>query len=215
MFNTILIFHQVVVTLYLLFFLIKVAMLLLAKQQNTMNFRKKTMWLEMMLSTLFLLSGLYLSFYSGEVRRGDWFWGKIVLVVAVVPIGIIAFRKLSKTLAILALLILIYIYGISETHSLTFQKETYNIPSYDANAVSPAAKIAYGGQIYQNACATCHGSDGKLGLSGSFDLTKINLDGDQIIEVITYGRVNMPAFKKVITPDQISAVSMYVATLKK
>jgi len=214
MFSNILITHKIVVSLYLLFFLIKVVMLLVAKPEKAMGFRKRTMWMEMTLSVLFLITGLYLAFNSGEVRVGNWFWGKVVLIVAVVPIGIIAFRKMNKMLAILALLILIYIYGISETHSLRFHHH-YNIAASDANTNNPAAKIAYGQQVYSKACQPCHGSDGKLGLSGAFDLTQANLDGDQTIEVVTNGRKTMPAFKSTLTADQIAAVSMYVITLKK
>jgi mono/diheme cytochrome c family protein len=214
MFNNILLLHKIVVSLYLLFTIIKVAMLLLAKKENTMRFRKKTMFIEITLSVLFLFSGLYLAFTSGTVREGNWFWGKVILIIAVIPIGIIAFRKFNKALAILALLILIYIYGISETHSLTF-KEIYNIAAPDSTTTTPAAKIAYGQQVYATACVACHGSDGTLSLSGAFDLTKINLDKDQTVEVITNGRNNMPAFIKALTPNQINAVSMYVLTLKK
>jgi uncharacterized membrane protein SirB2 len=214
MFSNILLLHKIVVSLYLLFTLIKVGMLLFAKQENTTKFRKKTMFIEITLSVLFLFSGLYLAFNSGAMREGNWFWGKVILIIAVIPIGIIAFRKFNKALAILALLILIYIYGISETKSLTF-KNTYNINPSETNTTTPAAETAYGGQIYQTACVACHGSDGKLGLSGAFDLTKTNLDKDQTVEVITNGRNNMPAFKKVLTPDQVNAVSMYVLTLKK
>jgi cytochrome c553 len=177
MFRNLLYLHIVVVTLYLLFFLIKVVILLFTKQETTINFRKRTMWFEMILSVLFLVTGLYLAFTSGEVREGNRFFGKVILIIAVVPIGIVALRKLNKALAIFALLILVYIYGISETHSLTFKKN-YDIASYDANTINPAVKIAYGRQVYQTTCVSCHGSDGTLGLSGASDITKINLDGE-------------------------------------
>jgi uncharacterized membrane protein SirB2 len=214
MFSNILLTHKIVVTLYLLFTLVKVGMLLFAKRENTTKFRKKTMFIEITLSVLFLFSGLYLAFNSGAVREGNWFWGKVVLIIAVIPIGIIAFRKFNKALGILALLILIYIYGISETKSLTF-KTTYNITPSGTNTTGTTAEAAYGGQVYQTACIACHGSDGKLGLSGAFDLTKTNLNQDQTVEVITNGRKNMPAFKNMLTADQIDAVSTYVLTLKK
>lgn len=70
--------------------------------------------------------------------------------------------------------------------------------------------------LYTLNCASCHGMDGKLGGSGSKDLSKSILSDSEMIEIITNGKNNMPAMKDVIQdPAKIKNVADFVKTLRK
>ena len=72
-----------------------------------------------------------------------------------------------------------------------------------------------GKQLFLNNCASCHGVDGKLGMSGAKNLTKTKLTDSEINKIITYGKRSMPAFKELIpTAEEIDAVVQHVQTLK-
>jgi cytochrome c6 len=69
--------------------------------------------------------------------------------------------------------------------------------------------------LYTLNCASCHGMDGKLGGSGSKDLSKSNLTDSEMIEIITNGKKNMPAIKDVIQdPSKIKKLAEFVKTLR-
>lgn len=70
--------------------------------------------------------------------------------------------------------------------------------------------------LYTLNCASCHGMDGKLGGSGSKDLSKSNLTDSEMIEIITNGKNNMPAMKDVIQDQsKIKNLAEFVKTLRK
>ena len=80
-------------------------------------------------------------------------------------------------------------------------------------AASPAnansARGASGAEIYRQACAPCHGPDGKGGHGGGAPLDK-SKDLAAVMLVIREGRKNMPPFGAALTPAQIQAVGAYV-----
>jgi mono/diheme cytochrome c family protein len=70
--------------------------------------------------------------------------------------------------------------------------------------------------LYTLNCASCHGMDGKLGGSGSKDLSKSSLSDAEMIDIITNGKNNMPAMKDVIQdPKKIKNLAAFVKTLRK
>ena len=70
--------------------------------------------------------------------------------------------------------------------------------------------------LYTLNCASCHGMDGKLGGSGSKDLSKSTLSDTEMIDIITNGKNNMPAMKDVIPdPAKIKNLAEFVKTLRK
>ena len=72
-----------------------------------------------------------------------------------------------------------------------------------------------GAQLFLNNCASCHGVNGKLGMSGAKNLSKIILNDKQIARVIMNGKGTMPAFKEILSSDtEIQAVVKHVRTLK-
>lgn len=70
--------------------------------------------------------------------------------------------------------------------------------------------------LYMLNCASCHGMDGKLGGSGSKDLSNSKLSENEMIEIITNGKNNMPAMKDVIQDQtKIKNLAEFVKTLRK
>ena len=70
--------------------------------------------------------------------------------------------------------------------------------------------------LYTLNCASCHGMDGKLGGSGSKDLSQSKLSEKEMIDIITNGKNNMPAMKDVIQdPAKIKNLADFVKTLRK
>ena len=199
--------HKLVVILFLLQYFIKTVLLLLNKTETLQNYTKKTKIPEMVVSVLFLATGIYLAMNSGNT--GNWLWAKLIAVFASIPIAIVAFKKMNKGLGVLSLLLIIYAYGVSETKSPFFKKG--NINNNEFASVPPDQ---LGKTIFDNKCMNCHGSDGKLGMSGAKDLTASTLSHDEKITLIKQGKNLMMSFDDKLTPEQIEAVAVYVETLK-
>ena len=72
-----------------------------------------------------------------------------------------------------------------------------------------------GEQVYKTYCVACHGTDGKLKLNDSPDLTFSLLTLEERIKNITEGGSMMPAFSEVISEEQIKSVAIYLDELKK
>lgn len=85
------------------------------------------------------------------------------------------------------------------------------LPPCIARAVPPQVP---GQALFQKNCARCHGANGKLGLNGAHDLTKSNLNAFGRTYMVTNGMGKMPAFSKVLTPEQVQQVVAYSLTLK-
>lgn len=65
-------------------------------------------------------------------------------------------------------------------------------------------------------CASCHGADGKLGLSGAKDLSVTELSDQEIKNLIENGKNAMPSFKELLSKEgEIDAVIDHLSTLKK
>lgn len=88
-------------------------------------------------------------------------------------------------------------------------------------SIEPTVEVAKTPQeeakdLYTLYCASCHGMDGKLGGSGSKDLSKSTLSDTEMIHIITNGKNNMPAMKDVIQdPAKIKNLAEFVKTLRK
>lgn len=84
-----------------------------------------------------------------------------------------------------------------------------------SSSESNVPEIIDGKALFMNNCASCHGVDGKLGMSGAKNLMETNLSDTEIKKIITYGKKTMPAFKELIpTAKEIDAVVQHVRTLK-
>jgi uncharacterized membrane protein SirB2 len=199
--------HTLVVTLFLLQYLIKTILLLANKTESLQSYTKKTKVAEMIVSVLFLATGIYLAMQSGNT--GQWLWVKLGAVFISIPLAVVGFKKQNKMLALLALLLIVYAYGVSETKSPVFKKAAMG-----ENNFSAVPDEQLGKTIYEAKCMNCHGGDGKMGLSGAKDLTASTLSRDEKKAIITNGKNAMMPFKDQLTTEQIDAVTSYVESLK-
>lgn len=92
------------------------------------------------------------------------------------------------------------------------EKETAAEPTPEKNE---APSVDLGAVTYKAQCRLCHGDDGKLGASGSKDLQVSTLSHQDAINLVTYGRGGMMAYKDLLTKDEIENVVSYIETLRK
>jgi mono/diheme cytochrome c family protein len=194
--------HKLVVTLFLLHYLIKFALLMLNKKEALATYSKKTKVVEMIISVLFLATGIYLASNSGNI--GSWFWAKIIAIAVSIPVAVVAYKREHKGLALMAMMLIIYAYGVSETKAPFMKKEKMKVAEGPADGKS----------VYEMKCMSCHGADGRLGLSGAKDLTVSTLTHDEKKEIILNGKNGMMAFKDQLSDDQVEAVITYISELR-
>jgi len=73
-----------------------------------------------------------------------------------------------------------------------------------------------GKELYESNCASCHGPDGKLGMSGAKDLSISTMSELEVIEIIEKGKKGMPSMKGALGSEQnVRDVAQYVLTLRK
>ena len=69
--------------------------------------------------------------------------------------------------------------------------------------------------LFEQKCIACHGNDGTAGIAGAANLQTISITDEQIVQSISNGKGNMPAFKDMLSQDDINAVKDYVKGLHK
>jgi uncharacterized membrane protein SirB2 len=192
--------HYFVVTLFLLIYVIKTILLLSDKKEMLANFTKKVKVFEMVVSVLFLATGIYLASILSYNGKFDYlFYIKIVMVLAAIPLAIIGFKKSNKALAVISLLLILGSFGLAEVY-------------HKKKGISKGAEIASdsldGKVLYEANCSSCHGNDGKLGLSGSKNLAVTELDESGIKDIVVHGKGLMPAAQ--VNDEQAAAIAQYV-----
>jgi len=199
MFETIKLIHKISVILFLLIYFIKTILLISNKEDLLAKLTKTLKVPEMIVSALFLLTGIYLLTQIPEIK--PLMIVKVGLVFLSIPIAVIGFKKKNKILGALSLLMITASYGLAEIAAK-------NKAKISEQAVNIEGKID-GNQIYTDNCALCHGADGKLGMAGAADISATQLDTVAIANVILMGKGNM---KKVegLSQDQARAVALYV-----
>src|ERR1700758_2825468 len=103
--------HFVVVTIFFLIYLIKTILLIANKKEQLQSFTKKIKVLEMIVSFLFLGTGIYLM-TEVEIRMDLII--KISMVLMAIPLAVVGFKKGNKMLAILSFLLILGAFGIAE-----------------------------------------------------------------------------------------------------
>jgi mono/diheme cytochrome c family protein len=194
--------HYLVVTLFLLIYVVKTILLLSNRNDLLASFSRKTRVFEMIISALFLLTGIYLATQLPFKGKYDYlFYIKITMVLASIPIAIVGFKKNNKVLAALSLLLITGSYGIAEVYA-----KRKNIPKDGAAAVAAND----GKSLYEVKCGMCHGNDGKLGMAGAKDLSATTLDVATIKAVILQGKNSMAPVAA--TDEEAGAIAEYVFT---
>ena len=67
--------------------------------------------------------------------------------------------------------------------------------------------------VFIKRCATCHGSEGNLQLSGAKNITVSQLSADEIKNQIIHGKAGMPPFESMLTVQEIDALTAYCMKL--
>ena len=78
-----------------------------------------------------------------------------------------------------------------------------------AEQLRAAADLDNGKRLFAQACAVCHGEDGKSGHGAAPSLASLK-DLDAVLTTITNGRNTMPSFRSAFTAEQIRDVGAYV-----
>ena len=204
MYSNILLTHKIVVTLFLLQYLIKFVLLVANKKEALAKYTKTTRIAEMIVSVAFLVTGIWMLVSGGLLST--LLMIKLICVFVSVPVAIIGFKKGNKALAALAIVLIFASYGLAEVN-----KKKKAGGKIDTSTVSDP--MATGKLVYQNSCINCHGADGKLGGSGANDLSVTVLAIDQQKEIIKNGKSAMPGNKE-LTDEQVNAVVTYIGTFR-
>jgi mono/diheme cytochrome c family protein len=200
MFNNIKTTHFVVVTIFFLIYLIKTFLLLANKNEALQSFTKKVKVLEIIVSFLFLATGIYL---MTEAPITPMLIIKITIVFLSIPLAVVGFKKGNKGLATLAFILILAAFGLGEMNKTKKAIVTEKAVNTDGTI--------NGQEIYSNNCARCHGEDGKAGITGASDLSATQLSNDSISSIIVNGRKTMPKIEG-LTSEQAQAVAAYVNT---
>ena len=203
---TLLAIHKISVIIFLLIYLVKTILLLANQTENLEKFKKMTKVLEMIVSAAFLVTGVWMLIAGGSIKMFQII--KIVLVLASIPVAVIAYKKSNKALAVISLLMIIMAYGLAE-----MSKKQKSLSS-DESGLNSSDTAVMGQNVYSSYCTKCHGEDGKKGFMGAYDLSVSTLDKTAVTEIVTNGKESMTPFKDILSTEQIEAVAGYVQTLK-
>jgi mono/diheme cytochrome c family protein len=192
--------HFVVVTIFFLIYLIKTILLVVNKKEALQSFTKKIKAVEMIVSFLFLGTGIYM---MTQVEITSILIIKISIVFLSIPLAIVGFKKGNKGLAILSFLLITAAFGIAEMkkHGGTKAKEPIDTLNSDGTINAEV--------LYKANCESCHGMDGKRNLAGALDLSVTKLSVDSIDNIIRKGRGGMAKFDG-LTPENRNAIAKYV-----
>lgn len=91
---------------------------------------------------------------------------------------------------------------------------TDTTPESETAAAQPEAAetvAADDRSIYVDQCASCHGTNGEGGSGGPVDDLTLTLA--EVVDITADGVPRMPAYRDVLTPEEIEAVSAYTLSL--
>jgi uncharacterized membrane protein SirB2 len=192
--------HTLVVGLFILLYLIKTFLLLTGKEEMLSKFTQKTKVIEMVISSLFLATGVFLYLNSGNIT---WMVHlKIVLVLLSIPLAIIGFKKKKGILAVLSLVLLFSAYGLAEMN----KKQAVKAPKPEVKIGS--SELEAGKNLYVAYCQACHGENGDAGKSGAKNLRLTILNKSEKEAYIRIGKGAMPGFSN-LSQEEIDAVILY------
>lgn len=205
-YHQIVLLHRIVVSLFLLHYVWKGFLLLSDKKDTLAGYTSKTKIAEMILSVLFLGTGIYLVVAGPALTIMQVF--KIALVFASIPLAIVGFRKGNKLLAIMAVVFLFLAYGLAEMNKANAHK------TKTETSTETSDPLANGKVLYSDNCARCHGPGGDLGLGGAKNLKSTQLTEDQQKDIIKHGKGGMSAYAD-LTDEQLNSLIAYIKTLKQ
>lgn len=195
--------HTLSVILFLLLYLVKTAVLLMGSEGALKSITNKTKWAERIISVLFLATGGYLYFNSGNI---SWMVNlKIALVFISIPIAIVGFKRRNKMLGALSFILLVVCYGLGEMNKKQITKKA------KPEVVLGASNMEAGKNLYVAYCQPCHGEDGAAARSGAKNLRISKLTKEEKAAYIRIGKGAMPGFSQ-LSQAEIDAILLYTDT---
>lgn len=76
------------------------------------------------------------------------------------------------------------------------------------------AQNVSGKEVFSSNCTRCHGPDGTKGKWGAKNLATSILSDSELIHIIANGKRIMPAWKEVLTYEEMRSVREYIKTLR-
>jgi mono/diheme cytochrome c family protein len=199
--------HSISVMLFLLTYVIKTVLLFTSKARLA-AYTKATRVPEMIISTAFLVTGVWLFIILGGIKFFQIL--KLIFVILSIPLAVIAFKRQKGPLALLSLLLIIGAYGLSE-----MSKNKPFIPAKVTIAEGTDATKVAGFKVYLENCTFCHGQNGKKQYRNAPDLTQSAMASSSIQQMVREGsKGKMPAYNLVISDENIAAVAAYVETMR-
>lgn len=208
--------HTLVVLLFLVLYLVKLGLLLFNKTEVLKKVTARTRIPEMVISTLFLITGVALMIIA-PVRIQPLLIAKIGVVLASIPLAVIGFRRSNKLLASLSVVLILGAYGMAEAHAGRMGKSQEPLPTEVVTQASDPAynQLTHGKALYQRNCVVCHGEKGALEYNTASNLQETALNAAGIMAIVKNGQNNkMPAYPFYSETD-LEAVAAYVLTLKQ
>lgn len=200
--------HLVSVTVFLVFYLLKTIFLLTGKLPALERWTKSTRIAEMIFSTLFLVSGVWLFVIIGDIKTMQIV--KLVLVFSSIPLAVIGFKRRNKIMALVSFVFLISAYGISEAS----RSKPFPVKHADKDLLTD--KLAVGKFLFENNCSQCHGADGRKMYRDATDLS-LSVKSISMTEAIVRNGSNkkMPSYSGLLSLKELQTVTEYVFTLRK
>ncbi len=204
--------HIICVSIFLGLYVLKTILLLSNKEAILDKLRKIVFIPEMIISFLFLLTGIIMLFNIAEIKNTLLI--KLGLVGLAVPLAVFAFKTKNKTYVLVSLFLLIGIYGLAE-----MSKKVKRNPNHEkTNTISKEEKygqLIRGRDLYNLYCTTCHGVKGDEQHSGAKNLITSQAKDELISNTIINGKSAMPKYKKIFNKEEIKALVEYVKILRK
>ncbi len=84
------------------------------------------------------------------------------------------------------------------------------------STVDPETGHVSGELVFQRYCVSCHGMGGQLKAGGKIQLQHTKMTDSLLRQTILYGKNNaMPAYKKMLSDEETTAVINYINTVIK
>ncbi len=199
--------HKISASLFLLIYLIKGVAIFSKNQTYKENLFSKMKWLEIPVSFVFLATGIYLLFQMGDTP--GYLYIKLLLVLAAIPLAIVGQKRNKPIFLWLSIFVIVYVFGASETRSLSFQKPRIELLADDGTGAN-FELLNLGSHIYGENCIRCHGRSGDLERYGARKLIGSTLSPEKRRKLIMEGKGNMPGFAKKLDQKELEALEYFL-----
>lgn len=196
------------VMLFVVIYLVK-TVLLFSNESMLDRFSRVTKVPEMIVSFVFLVSGIWLFVMVGGVKTLQIV--KLVIVAAAIPLAVLGFKRKKKSVALLSFILIIAAYGMAEmSKKKPFIAKSVIITTDDGSAMT------HGKRIYFENCVFCHGENGDKSYRGAPNLQQTSLPAEAIQLVVSEGvkgAMPMPSYS-FLSDEDIADVALYVSNMK-